>query len=176
MFAKCTKLDVFLSILSLGAGLAMLISAIYINVTVVNRDIAEANMYQWKTCNTTAFRLRDTDLTGIATYHTNTFVNSCEWIDVPIFSCNSGDDSGRCVIEQTNRYNNPKWMCMLRVLNDDQIDCSIRARSDSPSYTAGGYYAGMCVLYVFGCLTIIITVGLWLINEDDDCCSYQRIK
>lgn len=138
-------------------SLALLAAAAAINITIVNPDRSESYLYQWRLCNTTAFRIDPSDLSGVLTFYAQSRASTCNWSNSKMFYCNGASDTVRCVIENTNLYNNPHWYCMLRCPDDDHIDCSAPVRFNQPAYCTGAC-SGMIVLYVFGGLIFLLSV------------------
>jgi FtsH-binding integral membrane protein len=130
-------------------ALSFLITAIFMNIWVVNPLQTESHRWGWATCNTTAFRIDDA--AGIATFHSS----KCEWVAQRLFVCNDDSDLARCVTENTNRFNNPLWYCMMRA----EDDCNAGIRFSQPDYTRSAAFVIMVVFYVFGGLCVVFVVG-----------------
>jgi hypothetical protein len=151
-------------------SLLMLVAAAVINVMIVNPDRTESQRYQWRLCNTTAFSIDPSDLSGVMTFHSNTPF-PCEWNNYKMFVCNGNPDTVRCVIENTNLYNNNHWYCMLRCVDEQHVDCSAPIRFNQPDYVATGPCVGMILLYVFGAIIFLSSFAF----EPKCCNSYTRV-
>jgi hypothetical protein len=116
---------------------------------------------RWTVCNTTAFSIDQSTFNGILTIQVEK-PSPCIWQQVMFFQC-AGPNSEQCIRDNTNRFNNHAWSCVVHVepSNEAFTNCNILVWSDWPDVEKG-YQQGpvQYVFFAFACLLCLIICGM----------------
>jgi hypothetical protein len=111
---------------------------------------------RWTVCNTTSFSIDPTTFDGILTIESQ-HPSKCVWNQVTFFSC-AGPSSSQCLRDNTNRFNNHAWSCIIHIVpgNEAQTLCDTIVWSDWPDVDL--YYDDIVVFFVFAGVNFLIFI------------------
>jgi hypothetical protein len=116
----------------IGAGLVCLAFGLW-QTFEYNRGQHIAASLQWTVCGATNFTFDTVHNNGIMSIVISEEPWSwCKWVNVIFFQCADGD--ARCIRDNTNRFHNHAWSCVINV--DERTDCSVLPLADWPDLEA----------------------------------------
>jgi hypothetical protein len=155
-------------LLMVGSFILCLSLAIW-QTTVYQKGQTLERQLQWTLCNTTEFHIDPPQYEGLVTVTTNT----CEWQQLALFNCYDMDSRSRCIRDNTHRFNNPEWDCVIHMQNN-KPNCQVAPLTDWPDMTtAHQALNGAIVLYI---IAAVFLVGLCGLCKNACHCTYKSIS
>lgn len=117
---------------------------------------------QWTVCNTTAFFIDQASFHGILTIQVES-PSKCIWPQIDFFQC-AGPDSQQCLRDNTNRFNNHAWSCVVHINQEQAIDCAQLVWPDWPNVTQE-YQNGTGQYIFFACAGVMLIMIIVMLRR-----------
>lgn len=98
--------------------------------TKCQQEKSENAMYHRRFCNTTSYQIVYPEVYGKMSIQSE----SCQWNDIHYFDCGDGSTFTQdlCLAEKLNQFNNHAWPCVVRIFDNNQLDCNTLPRQEAP--------------------------------------------